>query len=402
VGKLPKAVKSAEADAKRARDKARATEKSASDAASRAMQALAREREKHEGAAADAQRCARDLAAAQAELKAALPRGVTSDANTLDGQVLEMDRRAAVPEKLAVEIDGERKKRDELAKLVAESAQQIAAMRGQARGLAEEAAAAQAEGDASMKTLLATAAEWDLADVAASIEAKRDPSPQLEALQRDVETEIEALTRTIARLERDEERIEKAIARAAELREMLMQILEQAALCGELGMLLRANNFQSYVLEEAMRSLAESATEHLRLLYPRFEITESKGEFLVRDAWQAGQVRPAKTLSGGETFVASLALALALAERLPELQSSTAAALDSLFLDEGFGTLDPETLETVISALEGLRSEERMVGIITHVPELSQRIESRIEVRKAQDGSTVLVNGVEASVEAVS
>ena len=94
--------------------------------------------------------------------------------------------------------------------------------------------------------------------------------------------------------------------------------------------------------------------------------------------------------------MASLALALALSERLPELRSAAAASLESLFLDEGFGTLDPETLDAVISALEGLRSEERMVGIITHVPELAQRIEHRIEVVKAPEGSTVRVAGATA------
>jgi exonuclease SbcC len=77
---------------------------------------------------------------------------------------------------------------------------------------------------------------------------------------------------------------------------------------------------------------------------------------------------------------------------LPELRSAAAATLESLFLDEGFGTLDPETLETVIDALEGLRSEDRMVGIITHVPELAQRIETRITVVKSPAGSRVEVS----------
>ena len=122
-------------------------------------------------------------------------------------------------------------------------------------------------------------------------------------------------------------------------------------------------------------------------------IRVSGGDFTVVDHWQADQERPAKTLSGGETFVASLALALALAERLPELRSAAASSLESLFLDEGFGTLDAETLETVIEALEGLRSEERMVGVITHVPELTDRIEQRIIVRKSPSGSAVEVMG---------
>ena len=92
--------------------------------------------------------------------------------------------------------------------------------------------------------------------------------------------------------------------------------------------------------------------------------------------------------------MASLALALALSERVPELRSAAATTLDSLFLDEGFGTLDQESLTEVIDALESLRSEERLVGIITHVPELARRIECRIEVEKSPQGSRVRVAGV--------
>jgi exonuclease SbcC len=144
-------------------------------------------------------------------------------------------------------------------------------------------------------------------------------------------------------------------------------------------------------MEEAMNVLAVAASEHLKTLHDRYAIAVDGSEFAVVDSWHGGQQRPAKTLSGGETFVASLALALALSERLPELRSAAAASLESLFLDEGFGTLDPDTLETVITALEGLRSEERMVGIITHVPELAQsdRIQHRFVVWPSPQGSSV-------------
>jgi exonuclease SbcC len=214
----------------------------------------------------------------------------------------------------------------------------------------------------------------------------------LETSQRDVEDG----TRRIATLEAEEKSIEKAIARARELHAGLAEMKTQHQICRELGILLRADNFQQFVIVEAMQVLAEAATGHLRVLFDRFGIRVEDGEFAVVDHWQADQVRPAKTLSGGETFVASLALALALAEQLPQLRSAAASSLESLFLDEGFGTLDAETLETVIEALEGLRSAERMVGVITHVPELTARIEQRILVRKSPLGSTVEVAGVPA------
>ena len=94
------------------------------------------------------------------------------------------------------------------------------------------------------------------------------------------------------------------------------------------------------------------------------------------DHWNADARRSVKTLSGGETFLASLGLALALAESLASLSAEGRAgeALESLFLDEGFGTLDPETLAQVVQALEALHGGERMVGVITHLPELAEQM----------------------------
>ena len=107
------------------------------------------------------------------------------------------------------------------------------------------------------------------------------------------------------------------------------------------------------------------------------------------DRWHGDEQRSPSTLSGGETFVVSLALALALAEQLPRIQSAAGSVLESLFLDEGFGALDADTLDPVMTALEGLRMEGRLVGIVTHVRELAERIGTRIEVRKSPSGSTI-------------
>jgi exonuclease SbcC len=120
-------------------------------------------------------------------------------------------------------------------------------------------------------------------------------------------------------------------------------------------------------------------------------------EYVVIDHWGEQDRRSVKTLSGGETFLASLALALALAERLPELGAAIRPTrLDSLFLDEGFGTLDSESLDAVAAALERLHLGEdagtpsgRMIGVITHRPELAERMPARIRVVKSQEGSRV-------------
>ncbi|HEX8907839.1 MAG TPA: SbcC/MukB-like Walker B domain-containing protein, partial [Anaeromyxobacteraceae bacterium] len=111
---------------------------------------------------------------------------------------------------------------------------------------------------------------------------------------------------------------------------------------------------------------------------------------VVEDAWTGVTDRPAGALSGGESFLASLALALGLSDVV--LRRSGGLRLDSLFVDEGFGTLDEETLDDAVRALEELREHGRLVGIISHVPELRRRIPARIEVRRGADGSTAVVH----------
>jgi exonuclease SbcC len=107
---------------------------------------------------------------------------------------------------------------------------------------------------------------------------------------------------------------------------------------------------------------------------------------MVSDAW-TGHDRDTSTLSGGETFLASLALALGLAEVVTA--SAGGAPLDALFVDEGFGSLDEEILDEVLDVLDGLREGGRLVGIVSHVPHLRDRIPSRLRVTKATSGSTV-------------
>jgi DNA repair protein SbcC/Rad50 len=110
---------------------------------------------------------------------------------------------------------------------------------------------------------------------------------------------------------------------------------------------------------------------------------------VVIDHTNASQARPARTLSGGETFLASLALALTLADQLAGLAAAGTARLEALFLDEGFGTLDAETLDVVAAALDELGARGRMVGIVTHVRELAERLPVRFEVRKVGGAATV-------------
>jgi exonuclease SbcC len=115
---------------------------------------------------------------------------------------------------------------------------------------------------------------------------------------------------------------------------------------------------------------------------------ESRGglSLLVRDDW-SGECRDPATLSGGETFVVSLALALGLADVIT--QEAGGADLDTLFVDEGFGSLDADTLDDVMDTLDSLRDGGRVVGVVSHVAELQTRIPTQLRVLKHRSGSRV-------------
>ena len=135
-----------------------------------------------------------------------------------------------------------------------------------------------------------------------------------------------------------------------------------------------------------IRCLVVGASQRLKELNERYELAFNEGHFEVIDHDHGRLSRSADTLSGGETFLVSLALALQLSDEVQ--QAAGAVRLDSLFIDEGFGTLDPETLNTVADAIESLGKTKRMVGVITHVPELHRRL-PRLEVRPSMMGSSI-------------
>ena len=143
----------------------------------------------------------------------------------------------------------------------------------------------------------------------------------------------------------------------------------------------------AYVQEEALSVLAADGSRHLRALSQgRYSLGCRDQDFHVVDHWNADRERSVKTLSGGETFLASLALALALAERLADLAAEGRAGdrLESLFLDEGFGTLDADTLDLVVQAIETLQGGSRLVGVVTHISELAERLPARVVVSGGQ------------------
>ena len=152
----------------------------------------------------------------------------------------------------------------------------------------------------------------------------------------------------------------------------------------------------SFVLAARLEEVAAAASERLLTMTAgRYSLVHSdarKGNakaglsLLACDAW-TGIDRDTATLSGGETFLASLALALGLADVVTAESAGT--PMEALFVDEGFGTLDEETLDEVMNVLDGLRAGCRIVGIVSHVTELRQRIPAQIHVRKSRAGSHV-------------
>jgi exonuclease SbcC len=198
-----------------------------------------------------------------------------------------------------------------------------------------------------------------------------------------------------ARLEAEAAAIERDIARARELEAKKRALEAKGALAQSLALHLRADQFLAYVQEEALRALAHDGSRHLRgLSQGRYSLLCEAQEFSVIDHWNADCRRSVKTLSGGESFLASLGLALALAESLATLSAEgrAAEALESLFLDEGFGTLDSATLDQVREAIEKLHGGERMVGLVTHIGELAEQMPARVEIGRSERGATLRVS----------
>jgi exonuclease SbcC len=156
---------------------------------------------------------------------------------------------------------------------------------------------------------------------------------------------------------------------------------------------LRNDRFQAYLLQEVFTELVRGASARLLTLTgERYSLRFIDDAIRVVDHDNADETRISDTLSGGETFLTSLALALELSDQVQ--RAVGAVNLDSLFIDEGFGTLDPDTLSLVSETLQNLRVGGRMVGVITHIPELRDEFAQQVIVIKHQGYSTVEVRGL--------
>ncbi len=223
--------------------------------------------------------------------------------------------------------------------------------------------------------------------------APSEPLPTLEEAVKRVEelrkkldglrARWEALVQEGGRLQERLEALEEALKRRREVEGRLARLVQELDLWAKLSQDLQEDNFPAYLLGQRQEALLARANELLHALSgDRYRLLADGDDYLVLDRW-AEVERPVRTLSGGESFLVSLALALALSEELSK------GRLGAFFLDEGFGTLDGETLEMVAGVLEALPTGGRLVGIVTHVEALAERLPARLRVRKTPRGSWV-------------
>jgi exonuclease SbcC len=245
----------------------------------------------------------------------------------------------------------------------------------------------EASGARSQISRLAREHGWD--DALETLDAGGDVAAIVLQSLRQAQDREAAVNREIGACRTRIEHVKQNIALAEELRTKEKQHTDAARLARDLATLLRADGLPAFVRDSAMQALATAGSGWLRKVsMGRYDLRVSGQDFCIADLWNAGEERGVQTLSGGETFLASLALALALAEQLPGMSGDgDGAALESLFIDEGFSHLDEETLKTVRDALEVLGADKRrLIGVITHVNALAEALPARIVVHKDSTG----------------
>ncbi len=260
--------------------------------------------------------------------------------------------------------------------LVAWAAAEVPSHTAAAAAADAAAAALGRQRDGQLGTLVERALEADI-DV--------DPSVTVDELA-DAAVEAEQVAVAAQR------RVKEGITARTGLERRIEQTGADVHVARELARLLDARNFERWLVAEALELLVDGASRRLRELSAgqySFAFEESSRDFLVVDHRNADERRSVRTLSGGETFQASLALALALADQLVDLAADGAARLESIFLDEGFGSLDPDTLETVAGTIENLGAGDRTVAVVTHVRELAERMPVQYRVTKGPRTATV-------------
>jgi exonuclease SbcC len=251
--------------------------------------------------------------------------------------------------------------------------------------------------------LLSAAREW--VDRATRM-AESLVKPDINKLQEEdhaARFNVEQTLGTVHQLEAEEKNCKDYIKQTTQVQKEFDRIEKLYGVIGKIADVANGKNaynltFQRFVLSALLDDVLNDATQRLNIMSRgRYILQRAKSpldkrrasglDLVISDTWTGDSTRPVETLSGGEGFYTSLALALGLAEVVQRYAGGI--RLDTIFVDEGFGSLDSDTLDLAIRTLEDLRENGRLVGIISHVESLRERIPTRLEVAATTTGSTV-------------
>jgi exonuclease SbcC len=424
---LNRRAREAEALAKAAAAAQERTARAQAEAGRRAdaLSEAVRARAEAEGRAATASSAARsrreEVRALLAGIDGRAEGDLFAEEKTAAAWVAELSSRAqalTAREDAARAAEEEARSRRERASLAAREASvrraEAQARLDQAKAAADEALAR--AGFASLRELWeARLAPEALARLSAEIEALDREAARLatvaETRRRDVVAEVTEAEAAGAELAHDEARraaesareragqaaahrdeLGRRQARAKQIRAHIDELAPRARRLAQIKQVVSGNQLSELAAERHLAAVERGAAALLRTLSSdRFALVRTEGgAFAVADAAHGGLVRPPSTLSGGETFLVSLALALSLSERI---QMAGRTRFDFFFLDEGFGSLDPATLEIALGALERLRGANRVIGMISHVGAIEERMPRRLRVStERRGGATVVVH----------
>lgn len=243
---------------------------------------------------------------------------------------------------------------------------------------------------------------FQLAELEQKLENKEEP--EITSLLEEIETVTASLQMKEANYYQQQEKIQANETVQKQVKELISSVEQQWEEVTALHQLAttvngdnpRKTSLERYVLQTYLEEVLKVANQRLGLLTNnryQFELNQDSGSYKNQTGLEinvyddnAGSTRSAHTLSGGESFIAALALALSLAEVIQE--QAGGVLIEALFIDEGFGSLDEESLEMAMEALETIENEGRMIGIISHVSELKARIPQQLQIKTNGNGQS--------------